>query len=262
MVQKLFIHSVKSFFFIVVIVSIILLPIPVWAEPQIEVVSHTSYIDGEGYYNIVGEVHNVGDQAADYVIISATFYNSSDAEIGDGFANASMNRLLPDKKSPFRILFLEKTLSILVHHYSLNVDFIPNVDPITLFSEKIEIVYDESLIDDFGYMHIIGEVSNIGEVISYFEVVATGYDEAGKVVEVGFASSDQSECSLPQTMPFEIIILSENVELINSYELAIVNARETYIVVPEFNSSLLTIVTFSMISIFLIKYNRKIIKRP
>jgi hypothetical protein len=259
-VKKLVIHSVKPFFFIIAIVSIILLPMPVKAQPQIEVVSHTSYVDGEGHYNIVGEVHNVGNQALEYIGISATFYDNSDGEIGDSFAYTIMNRLLPDKKSPFRIVFLEKTLSPLVHHYSLNVNFIPNVDPTYLFSETIEIALHESLIDDLGYMHIIGGVENIGEIISYFEIVATGYDETGKVVEVGFASSDQSECSLPQTMPFEIII-GENVELINSYELAIVYARENYIVVPEFNSYLLTILTFSMISFILIKYKRKIIKK-
>ena len=117
---------VKPIIFVVFMLSVICLPVTVNAAPQIEILpSHTSYIDSIGYFNVVGEVHNVGDQAANYVGVTATFYNVSDEVVATRFNYIALAVLLPDSKSPFRVEFINVAQSTLVDHYSLEVEFTP-----------------------------------------------------------------------------------------------------------------------------------------
>ena len=257
MPKKVFSSSFKSLIFIVFLLQVIVLQTTVKAAPQIEVVSTSSYISPYGYYTVVGEVHNVGDQTALSVEISATFYNDDDAVLGThiaSYGDVALNMLLPDRKSPFSFVFLNTTNALLVDHYSLNVDFTPSD---LHFPEKLEITSHSSSIDN-GHMLIVGEVENTGDLTaSIVKVIATCYDEAGTVVEASYRYlNDNIEAN--QKAAFQIDIFSENVPLINSYELTAESIN--YTAIPEFNSYILTILTALVVSISLLLYKRKIIK--
>ena len=255
MEKKFFTLSVKSFIFIVFLVSAIFLPTIVNAAPQIEILtSHTSFIDSIGYFNVVGEVHNVGDQAANYVGVKATLYNVGNEVIATPFNYIALAVLLPDSKSPFRVEFVDITQSALVDHYSLEVEFTPT-DSIP---KQLEIASHNSSII-IGSMVIDGEVKNTGDsTATYVTVFATCYDEAGNVVQVGGVYANPVDIGVNQKGPFRILIDYENTELINSYVLTA--ESENYALIPEFNSYLMTILSVALASISLLLYKRKIIK--
>jgi len=252
--------SVKPLMVIVFLLSVICLPTIVQAAPQIEVVSHSSYIDGIGYYNIVGEVHNTGDQAANYVGVTATFYNAGNEGITTRFDYIALTVLLPDRKSPFRVEFVDIAQSALVDHYSLAaVEFTPT-DSIP---KELQITSHNSTYSDSfnGLLTIIGEIENTGDsAATYVRLIATGYDEAGNVVdEVTSILTPTHIISANQKATFEIEIMGGNANLINSYELTA--DSENYALIPEFNSYLLTILSVSLISVSLLIYKRKITKK-
>jgi hypothetical protein len=246
---------VKPIIFVVFMLSVMLLPSTGMAAPQIEILtSHTSFVDSIGYFNVVGEVHNVGDQAANYVGVTATFYNAGNDVVGTWFNHIALAVLLPDRKSPFRVEFVDIAQSALVDHYSLEVEFTPT-DSIP---KQLEIASHSSSIV-IGSMEIDGEVRNTGDsTATYVTVYATCYDEAGNVVQVGGAYANPVDIGVNQNGPFSIWLDYENTDLINSYVLT--TESENYALIPEFNSFLLTILAVSLISISLLLYKRKIIK--
>ena len=124
--QKKYALSINSIIIVVFLLSVIFFPITVNAAPQIEILtSHTSFVDSIGYFNVVGEVHNVGDQAAEDVFITATFYDAGNGVVGTWVNDIGLDVLLPDRKSPFRVEFVDIAQSALVDHYSLEVEFLP-----------------------------------------------------------------------------------------------------------------------------------------
>jgi hypothetical protein len=105
----------------------------------------------------------------------------------------------------------------LIDHYSLDVSFTP-CDPIP---EELEIISHSYTIDPYdGYMHIIGEVENSGDLQEpSVHVVATCYNEAGTVVDFG----DDYVFTVNQKADFDIIILGELPNSISSYRLTAEN---------------------------------------
>jgi hypothetical protein len=100
-------------------------------------------------------------------------------------------------------------------------------------------------------MHIVGEIKNIGdETATYVQVIATCYDATGNVVEEGFTFSDPNDLQAGQTAPFEILIIGENTELVNSYELTADSVQ--YAEIPEFNLVLL-VLAFSGLFIMILR---------
>jgi hypothetical protein len=254
-VTKIFLLSTKSLIFLFFLLSIVFVPLTVHAAPQVEIVSHSSYIGPYGYFTVAGEVLNTGDQYAIDVEISATFYNSNNEVLGTGSGDSSLSYLLPDRKSPFRFVFLNITQAELVDHYSLDVDF-GSTD--ASFPEKLEITsHSSSIVGD--QLLIEGEVENLADsTASLVKVVATCYDAAGTVIGADGDSNIQIEAH--QTATFEIDVPSGNVQLIDSYELAV--QSPFYVEIPEFSSSLLIILTFIVASICFLLYKRSIIKNP
>lgn len=253
MVKKMFSLSVKPFIFVVFLLSVVFLPSIVMAAPQIEIVSHTSYLEStDGYYTIIGEVQNVGDQAAKDVFITEIYYNANNEIISDfGGSFIYLDVLLPGRKSPFGSTDIT-TNPQLIHHYSLDVSFNPS-DP---KPEHLEILSHSSSIDIYdGYMHIMGEVENSGDLqIPGVNVIATCYNEAGNVVDTG---SDYV-FTVNQKADFDIRILGEHPDSISSY--ALTAETYDYALIPEFSSILLAILAVSLVSISLLSYKRKIIK--
>jgi hypothetical protein len=251
--------STKRLIFLLFLLLIVYLPLSVYAAPQIEILpNHTSFIDSIGYFNVVGEVQNVGDQAANNVFVTATFYNATNEVVGTWVNNIGLSVLLPDRKSPFRVEFIDVGQSALVDHYSLEIEFTPT-DSIP---KQLQIASHTSSVDvGFSTFDISGEVENTGDsTATYVMVFATCYDEAGNVIEVAGDYTEPTIVEASQKGSFTFSIYNENPELINSYVLTA--ESENYSLIPEFSSLLLIILTFIVASICLHLYKRKLTKKP
>jgi hypothetical protein len=131
---------------------------PVQAAADIQILSHTGYLDPSNYYHVVGEVENTGSQAVNSVVVRVTFYDSNNAIIANRFDSTMLNIILAGRKSPFDIALLNATQSALVYHYSINLTYNPTLSvPIGL-----EILDNSSHIDDAGGLHVTGDIKNIG----------------------------------------------------------------------------------------------------
>jgi len=193
---------------------------PVRAVADIDILSHTGYLDPFGCYHVVGEVKNVGDQAVSFVTIEVTFYNSNDVVVDTIFDSAMLTVLLVDRKSPFDIVLLDATQSAKVDHYTLTMTF-SATSPIPV---GLKILTHSAYVDEIGWMHIVGEIKNIAtEKAHDVKVIATYYDETGDVVAATLTylhPEPPSDTDPGQTEPFEILLSDEDrTPYIDTYEL-------------------------------------------
>lgn len=236
--------SKMLFFFVVVLCWFMVLIPKVKASANVQILSHTSYMDSFGYLHVVGEVQNVGDVAVKHVKIVVTFYDSSHVVIATDSSYSELDVILPSRKSPFDILFTETAQIPRIDHYSLTVTLSTTVSkPI-----GIQILSNSSYVDRWGYLHVVGEIKNIGSIrTTYVKIIATFYDSSGNVVDCDFAYSDPDELEPGQVAPFDIMLTHrERIPLIHSYALTAESTH--YAIVPEF-SPILFLLLF-MVSVY------------
>jgi len=222
------------------------------AAAQVNILTHSGWLDSVGYYHVSGEVENTGDASASFIKITATFYDSSDTVIDTSFTFTSLDILLPGRKSPFEVLLIDTTQAAKVDHYSLSVTF-STTDPIPL---GLDILSHSSYTDIIGYMHVVGEIKNVGTgSATNVQVIATFYDSGGNVVATGFTFSDPSDINAGQKAPFEIILTYTNrVALVDSYVLTAQSSQ--YALVPELSLVTATLLFISLASAMIIARQR------
>jgi uncharacterized protein (TIGR02588 family) len=181
------------------------------------VISSSSFTDSVGYYHIVGEVQNTGSSTVDFVQVTATYYDSNNKVVDTQFAFTSISHLQPNAKAPFDIIEITTTLVPQINTYKLGVSSMNSGS----IQQGLEITSNSSYTDSVGYLHIVGQIQNIGSATSSAtEAVATCYDSSGKVVDDGFAFTNPQDMTSGSTAPFEIIILdTSQIPLIASYSL-------------------------------------------
>lgn len=232
----------------------------VYAAAQVNILTHSGWLDSVGYYHVSGEVENVGDTPASFVKVTATFYDSGDTVVATSFTYAMLDVLLPGRKSPFEVLLVDTTQAAKVHRYSLGVTF-STTSPIPI---GLEILSNSSYIDEAGYMHVVGEIKNIEiGTATYVKVMATFYNSTGNVVATAFTYSDPSDIDPGQKAPFEVLLIYTNrVLLVATY--ALTAESNQYAMVSEFPSiliqSLLMFLTFFAIFVIEIHVKYKTVK--
>jgi len=232
---------------------------PVKAVAEVNILSHTGYIDSLGWYNIVGEVENTGDVAIKFVEIEATYYDVNNTLLATEDSYMTLNTLNPGRKSPFDITLMNEVLAAKVNNYSLTVlSFsVTSSKPIGL-----EIPSHTSYIDGWGWMTISGDIKNIGTITAAFvKVVATCYDTGGNVVDYGLTYVQPSDIQSNLTIPFEITLYdTERVPYVASY--ALEAESNEYVLVPEFSTwtSMLPILT--VLTVLIAIYKRRLLKTP
>jgi len=225
------------------------LPQTVNAAAQATILSHSSYLDSLGYYTVVGEVQNTGDMHLRFVKISATFYDSADHVVDTSLTYSGLEVLLVGRKSPFKVLLYDAQQSAKVDHYHLEVEY-----DISEFGkpEGLQIVSSSSYVDILDWMHVVGEIGNIGVYpTTWVKVYATFYDTAGKVIDYGFDYTNPHDLNVGEKASFEILLVSERASLVDSYELTA--ESDQYAIVPEFPSviiALLSMITVMAMIVF------------
>ena len=190
-------------------------------EPPLgaNIISHNSYRDMYQYYYIVGEVQNNGKSNIKDVKITATLYNATGTITADAYTMIDI--LLPDQKSPFEISF---GYNGPVDYYFLNTSYIPTLEiPYRNFTWQ---VFDAKSDNFTGYYHLTGEVNNTGAKVVYWaKVVATFYDENGKVMMVDFHYVNRTEPWSPfdpgMVKPFDLSTVPQREIIPKSYAIQV-----------------------------------------
>jgi hypothetical protein len=189
------------------------------AYTDVNILSHTGYLDNDGFYYVYGEVQNVGSQTLSYTDITADFYDQSGAKIGNYRTNAMLNNLWPSEKSPFQIVVYSKADSARVFRYDISVGGYMTTNA---FPEKLSLKahFNEFYPDD-PLAQIDGTYYNhAADNAVFVRVIATYYDSSGKVL---FAAFDSKDVSAPGSSDnrFVINFLGERARLISSYRLVL-----------------------------------------
>jgi len=202
--------------------------------------NHSGYINDYGYFYVVGEAQNVGNDPAENVVVNATFYDSNGAFIATVPGHTKLDVLLPGKKSPFEITLFSSLYSQKVRNYTLSVSY-SQAQPKPL---GLEIISNSSYKDAEG-LHVTGVIKNVGSAYtSFVKVVATFYNETGYVIAAKLNYSNPKNLNPGQSATFEILLNSSAASNVYSYAL---EAESTdYEMIPELNPiSLLLIIVLT-----------------
>jgi hypothetical protein len=252
----------KNLFAISMLLCVIVAPFilisPVYAAADVNILTHSGWLDSIGYYHVSGEVENVGDSAASFVKITATFYDAGHTVVDTSFTFAMLDILLPGRKSPFEVLLIDTTQATKVDHYSLSVTF-STTDPIPI---GLKILSNSSYVDIVNYMHVVGEIKNVATgTATFVEVIATFYNATGNVVATAFTFSDPSDLNPNQTAPFEVLLIYSNrVSLVVSYTLTAESSQ--YAIVPEVPTWVSMLFVLIILTVTMAIYKRRLLKTP
>ncbi|UCD96143.1 MAG: hypothetical protein JSV35_06520 [Candidatus Bathyarchaeota archaeon] len=217
----------------------------VYADATLTISNDAGYIDVSGYYRVLGELENVGDQAVEGWVVTTMFYNSSDDLIhtkvlisSKSAPYAVLNTINPGRKAPFETVLEDTDLSSEVDHYSVTITLYNSVAAKPL---GLTILANHSRVDAFGNMIINGTIRNTGtETAESVNIIATYYDAGGNVIALSFTNTEPSSMEPSQTLPFQTELASIGpypIADIESYALEAESSQ--YALIPEFPSLLL-----------------------
>jgi len=226
--------------------------LPAKATVELNILNVGGYLDYYGWYRVVGEVKNVGDQAVKWVRVKVFFYNASDNLLCTEDHYTILDTINPGRKSPFEVILSNEVLASEVDHYSVTV---LSYDVTAAKPIGLNILTNSSYIDEWGDMIINGTIKNIGtEAAESVRVIATYCNADGNVMAVEYAYTSPSHIEPDLTLPFEIeLYQDERIPYITSYELTAESSQ--YAIVPEFSLIILLplLITFSLVRVVLAK---------
>ncbi len=183
------------------------------ARVSVQILSKHLLVDALGYTNVVGEVKNMGTQNVDFVQLTGTFYNSTNHVTGTDFTFTMLSILTPGEQSPFKITDLTKGL--VVGHYKVAVTDASYTTDQPNTSLKVQ--GTSSNIDQIGYFHALGEVTNTASTTAKsVMVVLTFYNSTGGVVDASFTFTSPSDLNAGETGSFDSPT-NVNVNMISSF---------------------------------------------
>jgi hypothetical protein len=163
---------------------------------------------------IVGEVRNDLSDVVQFVQIVGRFYDSSGLLIDTDFTYTDLDLLRPGEKSPFRLIISDESVAQRIDNYTLGVNWDPVfADPSAVAAATVLTIQEgEQRINDLGWYEIVGEVVNGGtDDTEFVKVVATFYDETGRVIDTDFTYTDPTDVPAGQSAPFELTVNDEDI---------------------------------------------------
>ena len=162
----------------------------------------TSYIDSMGFLHVVGEVQNTGDTWVQFVQITGTMKGSNGQVVDVVMSYTLLEYLPPGGKSPFDLVEADKAKSTAVTGANLVV----SAQQSQSFPDNLVIQGASSSIDSTGIYEVVGQVNNNGQQASTFtKVIATFYDNAGKVIGAAVGYTSPAEIPTRQTCGFRVL---------------------------------------------------------
>jgi hypothetical protein len=175
---------------------------PVKATEQVTIVNHQGYLDASGYYNVYGEVKNIGDTPAKNVYVKITFMSPTGADEDEH--ETLIHTILPGRKAPFSGTAGAQGSTVTSYTVELMDLTMPGED----IPKALDIVSSSSEVNIINNMMITGKVKNSGtETATYTRVYATVYDGpsgTGNVVAVTSCTSQPYNVEPGQTGDFQM----------------------------------------------------------
>lgn len=228
---------------------------PVQAASEVTIVSHSSFYTINNTLYIVGEVENSGNVATEFTKVNATFYDAEDHVVDTKVGYATLDVLLPGRKSPFYVMMDENDGALDVDDYSLTISWDDYEEGKEL---GLEIVSFDDHTDVSDYLHVTGEVKNIGnETATEVIVCGTFYDSEGTVVGRNTVDAEPKVLSPDQTGTFDVtLIYPEQIDKVASYSLSA--ESENYALVPEFPVWTSMVIALAIVALAAVVYKKKL----
>lgn len=228
---------------------------PVQAASEVVVISHSSFYSTSDILYIVGEVENTGDVATEFTKVTATFYDAEDQVLDTKVGYATLDILLPGRKSPFYVMMFEDDGSLDVDDYSLTVSWDDYEEGKEI---GLEIISSDDQMDAVDWLHVTGEIKNIGtETATEVIVCATFYDSEGTVIGRDTEDVDPTTLSPEGIGTFDItLIYPELIEQVASYSLTA--ESENYALVPEFPILTTIFAALAIVALTALVYRKKL----
>ena len=129
----------------------------------ISILGSSSFRDDIGYYHVVGEVmNNSPKDSMNFVRITSTFYDDTGKVLDTDFTYSNVD-VLPEETSPFEIILTDATQSQKVSNYKLAA----SGDKTEALPASLKLSLGDNHLDDIGYYHIAGEVTNQGCLVLF-----------------------------------------------------------------------------------------------
>ena len=184
--------------------------------PRVRIVSMNAISQGNNTI-IVGEIENE-DTVPGFVSVSATLTGKDGSVLGEESSFDKISHtLLPKEISPFRIDFLKVPLATVK-----SVRMQPNSMLVPASADPVIGVMHQRVETDPRGRHVLkGELVNqSGQIVNIPHVLATYYDNAGKVIWVSDGYVDQA--LLPQTpVPFAVDLRDDLASNVHNYRVTV-----------------------------------------
>ena len=162
--------------------------------------SEHNFTDNFNVLTIAGEVRNDSPVSVGRSRITATFYDLSGAVIGTAAGETMLDVIAPGQISPFLITLSRppalSSYSVRAIAQPANTDSVP----------QLSVVEVKRFEDNAGFLHIKGQVSNVGATISKrTKVAAVLYGRDGRVINVGFTYVHPPNLVPGATADYEVV---------------------------------------------------------
>ena len=168
-------------------------------DPGWHVLNDSAYTGEGGWVYVQGEIFNNTGTNQENVLLIVAFYDEQDRQVGEETTAPVVEVIPQGSKVPF---ILETELRLPYERYEVTAEGIPTDRQPRM---DLEIQDHTSTIDEV--YRITGEIYNPGAPLStYVEVIATLYDDAGRVVNLGYDFLIADELGAGEAAPFEVLI--------------------------------------------------------
>jgi hypothetical protein len=208
---------------------------PTAAAAAAEIQNTAIWKDDVGYFHVFGEVKNTGDVWLEFVKITGTFRDPNGVIVDVIFTYTRVDKVPPGSAAPFDLVETDINKANQIETYSLLLDFRETIEvPV-----KLVVLNVADSKNSLGWLEVLGEVQNQGDVPSTFtKIVATFRNAGGQVVYVHFTYADPDTVPAGATHPFKLTVLSdERSGIIATYD--IIAEGHEYTSVPEWPTSAL-----------------------
>ena len=172
--------------------------------PVLAILGSSTYTDGLGFFNIVGEVKNISYKTLKFVNVTAAISDSSNRIIDKDSRYTSLEELRPQQKSNFHIVFSDQLPIDQSTTYTLTVSPSEQTTPKL---PQLQLNFINSKSDSPDNFLVEGQVINQGnQPANYVKVSASFYDVNNQLVDVKNAYTQPSSLQPGESAPFEIAV--------------------------------------------------------
>lgn len=197
---------------------------------EVSIVNDRQYIGDDGFFHIVGEVHNDTAAPINKVSLEAILYDSHGSIMATKHTDSLINTIMPGMRGPFDLI-IGNTEGKKLYSYSLDVSYKIGAPK----NQAIDIVSSEMSRDAHSNLMIMGTVTNRGEITANtVSVVATLYDRQGDVAAVSIVHPEPDYLR-SNDEAFFLIPIPDKAHTMEINDYTLVAESEEYAAVPEFS---------------------------